>query len=136
MTTTYKMTTKDSTRIRPFPNTGSAHIGGVPAGVTVTGVELFTATQPLSNSAGTYQLPGDQWLKITYYGVEGWVARIHMGKEICINFTSDGEVPPPEPPPPPAMSSQYIVTVDEATKRVIVKRGDGQPMADWTAVIG
>ena len=84
----YQMTTKDlkGTRIRIGPSTASdVLLWEVPAGVTFTSDEKFTATVQQ-----TYQYVGDIWLKVTYQGVTGWMAYIHKGVQICTNYTEVG----------------------------------------------
>ena len=101
--TTYKMTTiSNGTRIRTEPNTAGSILASVNANVTVQGDELFTATVPLSNSAGTYQYVGDKWLKVSYNGVTGWMAYIHKAYAICNNFEVVSTTPPTDPPPVPS----------------------------------
>ena len=111
--TTYEMTTIDNgTRIRDLPNTGGKELTRVNANVKVTGSELFTATDSLSNAGGIYQYVGDKWLKITYNGVTGWMAYIHKGTPICNNFKEVTTTPPPVNEPPVPLS--FILT-DPAT---------------------
>ena len=113
--TTYKMTTiSNGTRIRTEPNTAGSILASVNANVTVQGDELFTATAPLSNSAGTYQYVGDKWLKVSYNGVTGWMAYIHKAYAICNNFEVVSTTPPTDPPPVVQFPQSFILT-DPAT---------------------
>lgn len=111
---TYKMTTINSgTRIRQEPNTAGSTLTSVNANVTVQGDELFTSPVELRNSSGVYQQVGDKWLKITYNGVTGWMAYIHMGQPICKDFQEVGIVTPP--PPPVTTFPQSFILTDPAT---------------------
>ena len=88
------MQTITQTRLRSDHNTAGSFILWIPAGTTVTGVELFTAPSMLSSAAlGVYQSVGDKWLKVTYNGQVGWVAYIHKGEAICKNFVEITEPP-------------------------------------------
>jgi hypothetical protein len=87
------------TRIRTEPNTAGSVLVSVSANVTVQGTELFTAPVELRNASGVYQRVGDKWLKISYNGVMGWMAYIHMGEAICKDFKETVTEPPVEPPP-------------------------------------
>lgn len=101
-TMTYQMRTIGDTNMRAQPNTAAAKLlpsNGVLANSTLSGDELFTAISELKNSLGVYQKVGDKWLKVTYGGVTGWVAYIHMGSPICDNFTENPVEPPPTPTP-------------------------------------
>lgn len=122
------------TRLRVDHTTFATMIGSYGNSNEVGGDIIWTAP-----ADGSEVKKGDMWLHVTHVdGVpvtNGWMAYIHKGQPICNNFQDfTGGTPPPAPEP--TVSSQYIVTIDEATKRVILKRGDGQPMTGWTAVIG
>ena len=113
----YKMTTMYGTRIRTEPNTAATVITSVLANVTVEGSELFTASEPLQNANGVYQKVGDKWLKITYNGVTGWMAYIHMGGHICKDFQEI--IPPVDPEPPvatPAFPQSFTLTNPDGSK--------------------
>jgi hypothetical protein len=90
------------TRKRRDHNTAAFYVlPFVPKGVTVEGDKLFTAPVSLANANGTFQYAGDQWLRLTKIdGVpvteELWMAYIHKGEPICINFKIVGE---PDPVP-------------------------------------
>jgi len=91
----YQMTTISSaTRIRTEPNTASSVLVSVSANVTVKASEMFTAPVQLRNANGVYQIVGDKWLKVTYNGVTGWMAYVHMGDFICGNFQEITEPAP------------------------------------------
>jgi hypothetical protein len=87
------------TRIRSKSDTGGSVLGLIPANVVISGKELFTATKQLTNSNGVvYQKPGDKWVRVTYNGILGWVAYIHMGGFICTDFVEIDDSVPVEPP--------------------------------------
>lgn len=133
----YQMTPISSgTRLREDHNTFAGVITSYGATALVQGDELWIAP-----ADGNEVKKGDKWLHVTHVNgnpvTQGWMAYIHKGVPYCDNFKDNtGETPPPPSEPPPSTATQYIVTVDEATQRVIVKRGDGKPMAGWTADIG
>lgn len=84
------------TNIRPDHNTNNTNIGRIPnANTLIEGEEVFVAPVDLFKDDAKYQAVGDKWMKITYNGVTGWVAVIHMGKEYCKNFTDNGATPEP-----------------------------------------
>lgn len=116
----YQMTTiYNGTRIRTTPTTAGAVLASVNGNVTVSGNELYTATQDLSNVGGIYQKVGDQWVKITYNGVTGWMAYIHMGDPICRDF-KDLSTPPTEPPPA-GIPDYFDLTAPDGTVTRYVK---------------
>ena len=110
----YQMQTITQTRLRSDHNTAGSFILWIPAGTTVTGVELFTAPSMLSSAAlGVYQSVGDKWLKVTYNGQVGWVAYIHKGEAICKNFV---EITEPTPPAAPTFPTSYTLTDPQGNK--------------------
>lgn len=111
----YQMTTISSgTRIRTEPNTAGSVLVSVSANVTVKGTELFTAPVELRNANGVYQRVGDKWLKISYNGVTGWMAYIHMGEPICKDFQ---DLADPEPPVvTPAFPESFTLVNPDGSK--------------------
>ena len=110
----YQMQTITQTRLRSDHNTAGSFILWIPAGTTVTGVELFTAPSMLSSAAlGVYQSVGDKWLKVTYNGQVGWVAYIHKGEAICKNFV---EITEPTPPAASEIPAYFDLTTPDGVK--------------------
>lgn len=110
---TYKMTTiYNDTRIRSDHSTAAAIVfPNVPAGVTVTGDELYTATATLP-----YQNLGDKWLRVSYVAngitYTGWMAYIHKGQNICRDLQEVDITPPVSEWP------EYFYLEDPQGKRV------------------
>lgn len=133
-----------SRSLRTLPHIGGTSILSVPAGMEVRAVKRYEVET--AGEAGVGSQPKDVWWEVPEVVISGvsyagYMAEIHKG-EVLMTARLDAPLPTPDPeepppaPPPSGLASQYIVTVDEATRRVIVKRGDGLPMPDWTAVIG
>jgi hypothetical protein len=133
----YQMTVLgNSTRLRTDHTTYSAVITSYGAGRVVEGIEFWVASVD-----GSEVKAGDKWLRVLRVdGLDvtpGWMAYTHKGVPYCADWREYEDVPLPDPDPTPTpTSAQYIVTVDEATKRVLVKRDDGLSMADWSVIIG
>lgn len=122
----YQMTTISSgTNIRPNPNTNNTAVGSVPYAQTVLqGDDLFTAPADLFKNGIRYQMAGDQWLKVTYNNITGWVALTHMGKPICKNFVDNGAVEPP-----PSSGDQPVsVTIELDGYQSITLSGTMKPI--------
>lgn len=115
----YQMTTISSgTRIRTEPNTAGSVLVSVSANVVVKGSELFTAPVELRNANGIYQMVGDKWLKVSYNGVTGWMAYVHMGNYICKDFQDLTETPEP---PASGIPDYFDLIAPDGTKTRYVK---------------
>lgn len=113
--TKYQMTPIDNgTRIRDQPNTGGDVLTSVNADVVVTGTKLFVATVELRKPDGLlYQMIDDKWVEVTYNGLTGWMAYIHMGKPICDNFKVLDDEPIPDPDPVSVFPNSFTLINDE-----------------------
>ena len=92
--TTYQMSPKQNgTRLRKDHTTFAATITSYNAGQVIEGDEMWTAP-----ADGSEVKKGDEWMHVTQVnGVKvppGWMARIHKGVEICVDYIEIvGEVP-------------------------------------------
>ena len=82
-------TISSGTRLRDNHNTAGAIITSFAQGVTLEGVDVWTADRDYYNSTGIMiNMEGDRWLYATKAGgvllaQSGWIAITHKGLPIC-----------------------------------------------------
>lgn len=118
----YSMVPKGSgTRLRSDHTTFAAVITSFGTSNLVQGDVLWIAP-----ADGNEVKKGDKWLHVTHVDdkpvtEQGWMAYIHKGEQICINFkdlTGGGT-----PPPPPATERKIVALVayfdDNTTQKLV-----------------